>query len=505
MKRIIASLLISLSTIGSFAQSEFDALKYTQTDINGTARYMGMAGAFGALGGDASAISINPAGLGIYRSSEFAFTSGLIYNQVNTELNGVSATDNNYKVPLNNMSYIINFGGDTNKKSGLVNSSFGITFNKLKNFNRNIYIKGGPQNTSMTDYMAGFSNGLTVTDLTLVDSTGYDPCDVDYIPWLSVLAFEAELIDTVDTDYYWESLLKQGENISPDYSLTESGYINEWNFSYAANISNRIYIGASLGIQDIKYSRTSIYSEDFFDGGGFDLTNHFITYGSGINFKIGTILRPFDFLRLGAALHTPTFLSLTDEYNAYVESTIGSSETPLGGSYYKIQGPMQTNLSAALIVGKIGLLSVDYGFTNYTSITIRDDNNLSAPFVKENQGIANYLQDTHTLKIGTEIRINDNFSLRAGYGLATPATNNSKARKELPENTMRTDPEYFLDQNTKYSTIGFGYREGNCFFDFAYMQRNQSQDFYAYNLNGASKATVNNSTNNFIATLGFRF
>lgn len=509
MKKILLTIIISLTGLSAFAQGEFDALKYNQTDINGTARFMGMAGAFGALGGDATAISLNPAGLGVYRSSEFSITSGVVNTKTNSTMDDISSTDSRYRVPLNNMTYIINFGGNSEKKSGIVNSNFAISYNKMKNFNRNVNIQGAPNGTpgsSMTQYLADFTDGLTMGDLTYVDSTGYEPFNEYYIPWMSILAFETFLIDTVGGNDNWETILNPGEAVTPYYTLSETGYINEWAFSYAANISNKIYIGASLGIQDIDYSATSTYSENFADGGGFTLSNHFRTYGSGINFKFGTILRPFDFLRIGAAVSTPTFFALNDEYSGSIYSTTTqdySMNTPQGGSSYKIQGPLQCNASVAL-VGKLGIVSVDYGFTNYTSMILRDADNLSSGFTDENLGMKQYLLDNHSLKVGAELKLSENFALRAGWGMVTPATD-VNARKLMPLNTTRTDPEYFLDQNTSYYSGGLGYREGNWFFDFAYMLRNCNQDYYAYNLPNAPKASVNTITNNFIATLGFKF
>lgn len=374
-------------------------------------------------------------------------------------------------------------------------------------------LPNGDAGSSMTDYLANFTNPdqngnnkIHYKDLVYKDTVGYYNEPFDYLPWMSVLAFETYLMDTVGNNYTWKSLLDPGEAVTPAYSLSETGYLNEWAFSYAVNVNNKVYIGASLGIQDIDYSRTSVYSEDFANGGNFSLINHFRTYGSGINFKFGTILRPFDFIRIGASVSTPTFLSLNDEYSSTMYSSLSknySLETPNGGSSYKVQGPLQCNLSLAL-VGKLGILSADYNITNYTSMVLRDDKNLSSSFTDENQGMHDNLIDSQTLKLGAELKLSENFALRAGYGIVTPATAKN-ARKLMPLSTTRTDPEYFLDKNTNYYSGGFGYREGNWFFDFAYMLKNNNQDFYAYNLQGASKATVNTKTNNFIATIGWKF
>lgn len=60
------------------AQSyETDALMYTRSQIAGTARTSATGGAFGAVGADLGSVSINPAGLGLFRSIDVSFTPGL--------------------------------------------------------------------------------------------------------------------------------------------------------------------------------------------------------------------------------------------------------------------------------------------------------------------------------------------------------------------------------------------------------------------------------------------
>ena len=77
MKRIYVAALLSLSAATLWAQQEMDAYRYSPMDLNGTARSIGMGGAFGALGGDMSAMSHNPAGIAVYRSSELQTTLAL--------------------------------------------------------------------------------------------------------------------------------------------------------------------------------------------------------------------------------------------------------------------------------------------------------------------------------------------------------------------------------------------------------------------------------------------
>ena len=64
----------SLAAMGTQAQNYTDALRYSTEELTGTARFKAMSGAFGALGGDPSAVNINPAGSAIFNASEISFS-----------------------------------------------------------------------------------------------------------------------------------------------------------------------------------------------------------------------------------------------------------------------------------------------------------------------------------------------------------------------------------------------------------------------------------------------
>jgi long-subunit fatty acid transport protein len=194
-------------------------------------------------------------------------------------------------------------------------------------------------------------------------------------------------------------------------------------------------------------------------------------------------------------------------------------------SDFEVQGPVQYNLSAAYTFGKLGLISVDYGLADYSGIKLRDNDGNSSSFIYENQGASSYLKNVQTIRAGAELKLSDEFSLRAGYALVTSATKDD-AIKLLRWNTTTTDPGYLLDDKTNYYSVGFGYRSSNGWFvDFAYQLKVYKQDYYAYgtttdsslsdyhasdryayatsNLLEPAKITTKN--NNFILTLGCKF
>lgn len=527
MKKIIVAVAAILSCSNIIAQTEYDALKYTQNDITGTARYMGMAGAFGALGGDPSAIKDNPAGLGIYRKSELTGTMNITmqstnsnwkYNEGGVTKNSFGHASDPFKIGFNNFSLVFASPTWRNESgaSGLLSSNWAFSFNRLKSFNRTATIRSGSSASSMTDYLSYFSNGLSQADLSgtnMQSGSAYDNIDV---PWISVLAYEGYLINPVTGTNSWESLLSPGETVKPSFTLSEQGFVDEYSLGWAGNFNNVFYLGTTLNLLRVDYSMFTQYNEEFNDGGHMNLNNTVSTTGSGVNLKIGAIVRPTDYLRFGLAVHTPTMYSLEDNYQSTLNfdtQNRGSVSTPTDGyNNFKIQGPMQINASAAAVIDKKGIVSVEYNYSNYTGTKFMDADGKTQSYTEDNARIPSTLNNVHTIKIGGEYKVTDNFSLRAGFANSSSATK-ADGGKIMVLNTARTDTEYFLHNGTKYLTAGFGYREAGWFIDCAYVHKNIDQTYMPYNSNlygtnyapAATPASVTTKTNNILVTLGFKF
>ena len=539
-KIIILALLTTCSYM--MAQTEFDALKYVQTDINGTARYMSMAGAFGALGGDPSAIKDNPAGLGIYRRSEITGTLNTIIQGSTSnwqyQENGLNKNsygyDNLYKVGPNNISLVIASptwrNESENDKDGLVSSNWSFSYNRIKNFDRNINIKSGASLSSISDYLSYFSEGLYPVDFYYSSGNIGTVLNNPYIPTLSTYGYQGFLMDSVAPGKWRSSV---SNLTTPSYRLTEKGHLDEYAVGWAGNFGNKIYIGATLSYRDLNYSAMSKYSENYETGGNINIGDTIYTKGSGVKLNIGAIVKPTDFLRIGLSLQTPTLYSITDNYySTLVYNRImsgnnkfyGTIVAPEASNSYQLQDPVQINASAAYIIGKKGLISVEYDYINYTGSKFLSIDNHDYSGV--NEGMNQTLNDVSTIKIGGEYKLTDNFSLRAGYANTNNGTK-SDAEKLLDIYTKRVDTQYFLQNNTNYFTLGFGYREANWFIDFAYMNKVVNETFYAYNTNNLVKELVSNATtpdqkdyarslainpasvitsiNNAVITLGFKF
>ena len=106
MKKLYALAVAGVLPAMAMAQAAVDAYQLSHSDLRGTARFMSMGGAFTALGGDMSTLNQNPAGIGIYRSSEIGLTLNLNFQSATTEAQGVKMTDDHTKFTFNNFGYI---------------------------------------------------------------------------------------------------------------------------------------------------------------------------------------------------------------------------------------------------------------------------------------------------------------------------------------------------------------------------------------------------------------
>ena len=196
MKKAICILASAFLLSGGavFAQGEMDAYKFSQYDLSGTARYLGMGGAFGALGGDISAMGGNPAGLGIYRSSEIVTTLSLSSMKTNTEWSGTKMDENRTKFNFDNIAYVGYF--PTGNDEGLIGWNVGFAYNRVKNFNRRYRMGRGPGGFSLSDYIATLTNRAGVTGNDLLISDSHDP----YMnqDWLSVMGYDTYIIGSAN-------------------------------------------------------------------------------------------------------------------------------------------------------------------------------------------------------------------------------------------------------------------------------------------------------------------
>ena len=476
---IIMSFLVIL-TLQSKAQNESDALRYSMLSPGGTARSVSMGSAFGALGGDFSSLSINPAGIGLYRSSEFTITPSFSLGKVGSTFYSTSEEDIKYNFNVGNLGMVFAFNDPNQlKESGWMGFQVGFGLNRQANFNnRSIYEGFNTQSSLMTQYL----------DQANAESNPLNPTGLD--PFSTELAWETFLLDTINQNFFVDM---ESGNVMQRRETHNSGHIREIVLSFGANYSNRLYLGATFGFPRVNYESEYNYVEtdsenhsQFFNS--LEMNDRVKTTGGGFNFKFGAIFRATDMIRLGAAVHTPTFYDLEDQYRTSLESNFSfgnyDAESPNGRFDYELNTPLKFIGSLGLIFGTHGLLSFDYEYADYTQMRLRSS---SYMFTNENRIIANNFDVQHNFRVGGEIRL-DPLILRAGYIL------NSSPYKSGVNDAARTT-----------LSGGIGIRDKNYFVDFGYYMTQFSEDYYPYSANLTQPVNYDYTRNGFMMTVGFRF
>lgn len=477
---IIISFLIFLS-LQSRAQNESDALRYSMVTPGGTARSISMGSAFGALGGDFSSLSINPAGIGIYRRSEFTITPNFSTGKVGSNFYGTTEEDIKYDFNLGNIGLVFAFNspGQPNEP-GWRGFQVGFGVNRHMNFNnRSVYEGFNTDSSLMTEY-------LYKAD---AENNPWDPKDFD--PFTTDLAWETYLLDTLNGVFLVDM---ENGNVLQRRETNTSGSIREMVLTFGTNYSDKLYLGASFGFPRVNYESQYIYIEQddpsnpnqYFNS--LELNDNVKTTGNGFNFKFGAIFRATDMIRLGAAVHTPTFYDLEDQFKTILNSDLSfgkyDASSPNGRFNYELNTPMRLIGSLGLVFGTQGLLSFDYEYADYTQMRLRSNTYM---FTNENRVIRNNFETQHNFRIGGEVRL-DPIILRAGYAL-------------------NTSPYKSGVNDAQRGTIsgGIGMRDKNFFIDFGYYLTQYSENYYPYSSSLTQPVQYDYTRNGFLMTLGFRF
>jgi hypothetical protein len=492
-KFLIAGLVFLSWTGEVSAQTEVDALRYSRTDFGGSARIQGMAGAQTALGADISTLSGNPAGLGLYRRSEISFTPGISLSGSESSLNGrSSSTDQRNIINIPSLGIVFTKRKADTDESDWRSGAFGIGLTRLNNF-QNRFSYSGPVNQTESFIeslgQSAIANNRSEADL----DAEYD----EGIYSLEGLGYATYLINANQRIIGVES---QNDVIQSE-TVTSKGAQNQWDFSYGASFRDKVYLGASVGLTTVKYNQKRIYREvgvpvpqDSIFFQDLTLTDEFTTNGSGINLKVGVIVRPIDAVRIGVSVQTPTFYTLRDQYTTSMSTkfsdtpeTYEASMTP-GDFEYTLTTPLRVNGGVAFFAGKNGFVSADVEYVNYGGARL-DNNDGADTFSGTNDVIKDTYQSTLNFRLGGEYRYNI-FRLRAGYALYGDPYKSSD-----------------YDRDKRYFTGGVGIRQENTFFDIAVVNSRYNTVYSPYALldNLQPVVSTENTTNSVLFTLGFNF
>jgi hypothetical protein len=499
MIRKIIFIFFFTSSLLVTAQDHQDVMRLSQSINSGTARFVSMGGAFGALGADFTSLTYNPAGLGVYRASEFTVTTSLKNKEVNTLYLNNNTQDFRTRFLFDNIGFVTSFKTTKEEEKGLVFLNIGIGYNRLLDFFDETSAFGANTSSSIMNHFVSMANGSNWFNLS--SNEDYNPYRSGSAPWDAIMAWNTFLIDTISGSINeYSRALNIGEGVYQDQSLSTIGGLGEFTFSFATNFSNKLFIGATIGVQDLYYKQTQYYWEEAFETNtplpigyqfeNLDYKQTLTVEGSGINFKIGAIYKPIPMFRAGIAIHTPTFFSINETYRASIKSVFNdfnaSASTPINFYDYRIQSPFKAIGSLAFTFGEIGLISFDYEYIDYSTARFIKGGD-GYRFSQENSEINNLYSTTYNLKAGGEVWLKY-FALRAGYAYYGSPFEDNVNMKSSAVNVL---------------SAGFGLRIDNLFIDWAYQKYYYSDKYSLYINSPVVDRDV--MQNKFLLTLGFKF
>lgn len=512
MKKIVLIVFAALAVANGKAQSIYDAVNIASKDLDGTARFVGMGGAMGALGGDISTIGTNPAGIGIYRSNDVMASFG--YSLTGTESNyeGSKFEMNKARWNLDNLGFVVSTKVGNETALRFVN--FGFNYHKTKSFYKNMTMeglmgefevhegKGDWTPVSQRRYMA--QQG-TYNQYYLYHDNGdqlvFDSPNIyndGAAGWLAAMAYQGWLTQEMgDKPYYY---IPQIPSDAYGYFLSrESGGIDQYDFNIAFNIRDRFYFGFTIGAYNVDYNKYSVYDESYIKDEGYALESFNRIHGGGFDVKFGAILRPFEEspFRIGLAIHTPTFYKLTYTTGALLTSDVLVKNHETGqetmerftvDTYqaldgrdmdrdFDLQTPWVFNASLGYTVGNYLALGAEYEYEDYASMKFKARNGTTMMY--ETHEVKKHLKGIHTLRLGAEWKPVSAFALRAGYNFSTTAFKED-AIKALPDNSINTDTDYANSKSMNTFTLGIGYRWKMLYADLAYKFQTYKSDFYPF-------------------------
>jgi hypothetical protein len=514
MKKQLFTLCALMAVMTAGAQNAYDAERLFGSELNGTARYVGMGGAMNALGGDISVISTNPAGLGIFRSNDVSMSFGFNKTASEATFNGVTSKEDRTRASFDQIGFV--YSNKIGNQTSLRYVNFGFNYHKSKNFNK-LFSAAGSLNGGLSQSwqlsQAMNNYGLTSDEFdNILDGSNPYQTYWNQLPVLGVMGVRTGVVD-------WYNGQPMGwDGARNNFYSKETGGINEYDFSVAFNLENRVYLGFTIGAYDVNYDRYTSYSENLLDdngadNGGYTLDNVYRLEGTGFDLKFGTIIRPVEDspFRIGLAVHTPTWYDLSEYYNASLSTDIYAYDDAynqnlgdfLDGQYrsydYRLVTPWKFNLSAGTTVA--GLLAVDaeYEYQDYSSGKLKDVDGYELDGTYD---IKDFLKGVNTFRVGMEARIDPELSFRIGYNHTTAAYR-SDAYAALP--VYGTSTQFCNSKAKDTVTFGLGYRGSVVYTDFALKYDMYKSDFYAFDDIDLPATKVDNNRLQLLFTVGAKF
>jgi hypothetical protein len=523
-KLMILVAFASLVGASTQAQSLYEAAKIENSELTGTARFVGMGGAMGALGGDISTMGVNPAGIGIYRSSDVAMTLSYANNSI---ANGTGKTN---RFSFDNLGVVL--AANISNHGTLRYVNFGFNYSRRNSFYKNVSVSNVLRGMSLAQQMALQANQSDV------DYGATDVFNDNNAGWLAALGWNSGMLTWDNNQYAAISDYYPNREISSYFESEEKGGINQFNFNISTNLNDRVYLGMTVGTYDVNYHKYSLYDEAYsqahesYNSTGFGLESWNSIRGTGFDLKFGLIVRPFESspLRLGIAVHTPTFYNLSLNTSARIQSDLYWTEDgseanivpegvysswrnisvdtydELGGRDltrdFRLQTPWVLNLSAGYTIGSSIALGAEYEYEDYSTMefTYPED----GYEMVETGPMKSFLRGVSTWRLGAEWKVVPALALRVGY-TETGTAFMADAYKSLPYNSITTDTDFANKGKETNLTFGIGYRGQRFYADAAFKLGKYSEQFYEFDNADLAPAQMDNCKRQLMLTVGMRF
>ena len=507
MKKYIFLLALGLTATMAQSQELSDALLYSQDNLNGTARFRAMGGAFGALGGDLSSLNVNPAGSAIFVNNQLGLTLSNSNIKNNSNYFGSATSDKNSSFDLNQAGTVFVFNNKPD--SNWTKIALGINYDNVNNFDNKIFSAGTNPTNSIDKYFLSYANtgnnGAPVPQEFVNRKAGESISDLysflgNNLPYgfaaqQAMIGFydQGFIIDANDVNNpnsTYSSLVPNNGNYYQENSVVSTGYNGKLSFNAATSYKDKLFLGLNLNSHFTDLQKNSRFYED----NNAPLTNNYTvsqiqfdntlnTYGTGFSFQAGAIAKVTEQVRVGLAYESSTWYNLNDELSQkLIVVSSASSGADITDTVdprvvnvyetYKLQTPSKITGSFAYVFGKSALISVDYAMKDYSNIKLKSG------FEGLNSDINSLLDNSGELRIGAEYRINA-LSLRGGYRYEQSPYKNGVTVGDL----------------TGYSA-GLGYSFGATKIDLAYSyaKRNSEQGFFGQGFtDGAKIDAINNN------------
>lgn len=444
---------------------------YSNTPMTGSSKFNAMAGSNGALGGDATALLTNPAGLGVAIAGDASVTLAVGGNKNTSSLAGSSVNYNINKVNIGNLGGVATFQLMSESPWKFVTLGANLSTQSIEN------------------YVESPGNGNVSIAKNLVDNSGN--------PVVGNLSYLG-------------------------HAYNRYGTQTKFNIGVGANYNNALYVGASVNMHyvDLEQYDSAKFGLNL-DNTAYSFDKQYTPYSeksNGFSASVGVIGKITKQFRLGASIESPTWWSLDRIYTDYYTGTDGYIYADNFVEDRRFQSPMKATLSGAFVPTKNFAINVDYtlGLTKPRYKVQGDAESELNSFFSDSY------KNLSEIKVGAEYRIKA-IRLRGGYSYASSPFD-AMTISAYSNNGQTGDVNYsnliLGDRNT--IGAGIGYDFGKFYIDAAYqnitseyknpfLSGNESfgTGYYSGDFDVATPysvvSDVKNVRNNFFLTVGWKF